>query len=162
MVISYNQFTKVVMQFRTYIGQNHYIENFTPFSAIAGGTLIGLGTALLLLLNGRIAGISGILSRLWSANKEEKAWRAVFIIGLVAGCFFTFTTGTTSPKAPNASTLLIIIGGILVGAGTVLGSGCTSGHGVCGIGQLSRRSIIATCIFMFTAMVTVFVVGAIE
>ena len=136
------------------------MDQFTPVSALLGGGLIGLSVAILLLVNGRIAGISGILSGLVFSDagtqKGERLWRLCFLIGLVLGCALTLPLGSAPPAPPQGSTYLLIIAGLLVGFGTVLGSGCTSGHGVCGIGRLSPRSIVATLTFMGAAMITVF------
>jgi uncharacterized protein len=135
------------------------IENFTPASALIGGMLIGVAASLLLLINGRIAGVSGIAGGLLRADPGERAWRVLFVVGLMAGA------GAYGLIAPwpvsisiDASWPVLIAGGLLVGFGTQLGSGCTSGHGVCGIARLSPRSIVATLVFMLTAAATVFVV----
>ena len=136
------------------------IVNFTPISALIGGALIGSAAVLLFLLNGRIAGVSGIAGRLLDREihnrRDEIAWRGLFLVGLVIGA------GVYSLWMPvtihlNASVGLLTIAGLLVGFGTQLGSGCTSGHGVCGIARLSPRSIVATLVFMASAMITVFV-----
>lgn len=123
------------------------MENFTPVSALIGGALIGLGTLLLLVGLGRIAGISGITSTLLF-QKEDKLWRLAFVLGLVAGPLlttlfykdFSYSTPELSP--------FTLAAGLLVGLGTAWGSGCTSGHGVCGIGRFSPRSLAATLVFM--------------
>jgi len=135
-----------------------------PFSnALLGGILIGLSAFILLFTIGRIAGISGITANLLSrtdknATNDDKSWRVVFVIGLVIGAaLYQFLIGNELPFREPPSTSLLIIAGLLVGFGTHLGSGCTSGHGVCGIGRFSKRSIIATILFMFFAGVTVFV-----
>jgi uncharacterized membrane protein YedE/YeeE len=134
------------------------MENFTPWSALLGGSLIGLATAILLLINGRTAGISGIAASAIALSKGEKLWKWVFLLGLIAGCGLAIQFAVEPPKAPQNSTWVLILGGSLVGFGTVLGNGCTSGHGVCGIGRFSKRSIIATLIFMVSAMLTVAVI----
>ena len=135
------------------------MENFTPVSALAGGALIGLAATLLLWLNGRVAGISGIAGGLLRPEKGEFGWRMAFLGGLVAGpILYGAATGAPAPISVEASTPLLIAGGLLVGFGTRLGGGCTSGHGVCGIGRFSRRSIAATGTFMAAAFVTVFFV----
>ncbi|HEX2134901.1 MAG TPA: YeeE/YedE family protein [Microvirga sp.] len=133
------------------------METFTPVSALLGGILIGLASTLLLWLNGRIAGISGIAGGLLSPAPGEVAWRALFLIGLVlgAGAYGVLRPVTVAIDAPLP---LLIAGGLLVGFGTQLGKGCTSGHGVCGIARLSPRSMIATLVFMISAGVTVYVV----
>lgn len=133
------------------------IDNFTPVSALLGGALIGLAATLLLLVNGRMAGISGIAARLLQPTPGDVAWRLVFLAGLLLGA------GAWSLAAPaairiEASLPVIVAGGLLVGFGTQLGRGCTSGHGVCGIARLSPRSFAATATFMATAMLTVYIV----
>jgi uncharacterized membrane protein YedE/YeeE len=134
------------------------VDNFTPFSALAGGSLIGLAAALLLLLNGRIAGVSGILGGIVGASVREAAWRAAFIAGLVLSPIVYAASGATLPRISiDHSVGALIIAGLLVGFGTRLGSGCTSGHGVCGLARRSRRSLVATAVFMGTAILTVFV-----
>jgi len=133
------------------------IVNFTPVPALIGGALIGLGSVLLLLLSGRIAGISGILGGLLPPTRGDTTWRLAFLAGLVlSGLGFVYL-GDVSAIAIEADTPLLVAAGLLVGVGTRLGSGCTSGHGICGIGRLSPRGIVATCIFLGIGMVTVFV-----
>lgn len=133
------------------------MDNFTPFSALAGGSLIGLAAALLLLINGRIAGVSGILGGIAGARAGEAAWRVAFIGGLVLSPVVYAASGATLPRISiDHSVGTLIIAGLLVGFGTRLGSGCTSGHGVCGLARGSRRSLIATAVFMGTAILTVF------
>jgi uncharacterized membrane protein YedE/YeeE len=134
------------------------VENFTPVSGLIGGLLIGLSTVLLILLNGRIAGISGIVGGLLARNGSEVGWRAVFIVGLLLGAFiYVLATGGALPVNIQASLPVMVIAGLLVGFGTRLGSGCTSGHGISGIARFSKRSIVATLVFMATAIITVFV-----
>lgn len=134
------------------------MENFTPVSGLIGGLLIGLSTVLLILLNGRIAGISGIVGGLLARNGSEVGWRAVFIVGLLLGAFiYVLATGGALPVNIQASLPVMVIAGLLVGFGTRLGSGCTSGHGISGIARFSKRSIVATLVFMATAIITVFV-----
>ncbi len=129
------------------------MENFTPGSALAGGALIGLAASLLLYLNGRIAGISGIVNGASSAPPGDKSWRIAFLAGLVAGGT-VIIYGLPLPFSPRTAfpLPLLIAGGLLVGFGTRLGSGCTSGHGVCGVARLSPRSIIATLTFVVAGM----------
>lgn len=135
------------------------MDKFTPVSALAGGALIGASAALLLVLNGRIAGISGILGGLLKPRREELGWRFAFLAGLLAAPPIYAAAGGAVPSVSiEASIPLLILAGLLVGFGTRLGAGCTSGHGVCGIGRGSPRSLAATGIFMTTAIVTVFVV----
>lgn len=132
------------------------IENFTPVSALVGGALIGAAAVLLLLLNGRIAGVSGIAGRLLQPRRDDTAWRVLFLVGLVVGAAAYGLVAPVSIEITNSWPVLVI-GGLLVGFGTQLGSGCTSGHGVCGIARLSPRSIAATLVFVASAIVTVFV-----
>lgn len=133
------------------------MPNFTPISALVGGLLIGASAALLLLLNGRIAGISGIVAGLVQSDRREIAWRAAFLGGVLLAPFvYVFFGGSLPRVSISSSAGLIVVAGLLVGFGTRLGSGCTSGHGVCGISRGSPRSLVATGIFMITAVVTVF------
>ena len=133
------------------------MENFTPISGLIGGLLIGLATTLMLLLNGRIAGISGIVGGLLTRKGSEVGWRAMFVAGLLLGAFvYMLATGGALPVRIEASLPIVVVAGLLVGFGTRLGSGCTSGHGVSGIARFSKRSIVATSVFMGTGIVTVF------
>lgn len=132
---------------------------FDPPSALLGGALIGLAAVLLMALNGRIAGISGILGGLLSPATGDKAWRLAFIAGLIAVPPLALLLGRRLPAADMPTSWpLIVVAGLLVGFGTRLGSGCTSGHGVCGIARLSVRSLVATAVFMVAAVLTVAVV----
>ena len=132
------------------------MENFTPVSALVGGVLIGTSSALFLVLNGRIAGISGILGGLLHPSRGEIGWRVAFLVGLlIAPLVYQAFGGALPPVSLDAPLGLLVIAGLLVGFGTRLGAGCTSGHGVCGIGRGSPRSIAATLVFMVTAVVTV-------
>jgi uncharacterized membrane protein YedE/YeeE len=124
------------------------VPGFTPLSALAGGALIGASASALLLLNGRVAGISGIFGGLVAPARGDVGWRALFLAGLVAGGLLLAMLAPGLMEAPRAPWLAIAIGGLLVGAGTRLGSGCTSGHGVCGLSRLSGRSLAATLTFM--------------
>ena len=136
------------------------MEDFTPASGLVDGMLIGLSTALLMLLNGRIAGISGIVGGLVARKASEVGWRATFAVGLLLGAVaYVLATGGAFPVRVEASLPVMVAAGLLVGFGTRLGSGCTSGHGVSGIARLSGRSIVATLVFMEAAIVTAFVVG---
>jgi uncharacterized membrane protein YedE/YeeE len=132
------------------------MANFTPLSAAIGGVLIGLSAVLLMLLTGRIAGISGIFGGLLNLRGEDKGWRIAFIAGLILAPIIAGAVGygMAQPKLP-ANWVIIVVAGLLVGFGTRLGGGCTSGHGICGIGRLSMRSIAATIVFMATAVITV-------
>ena len=132
------------------------MANFTPVSAAIGGALIGLSAALLMLLTGRIAGISGIFGGCLGLGINDKGWRTAFITGLILAPLIAGWIGYAmpSPQMP-ASWTAIIAAGLLVGFGTRLGGGCTSGHGICGIARLSARSVTATAIFIFTAIVVV-------
>ena len=134
--------------------------DFTPVSGLIGGLLIGLAVALMLLLNGRIAGVSGIVRGLVNPKTGDTGWRAAFVIGLPLGALaYVLVAGGPTPVDVLASPPAILIGGLLVGFGTRMGSGCTSGHGLCGLALLSRRSLVATAVFFGMAMVTVFLTG---
>ena len=136
------------------------VEDFTPVSGLVGGLLIGLATALMMLFNGRIAGISGIVGGLLARKGSEVGWRAVFIVGLLVGALvYMLATGGALPVNIQASLPTMVVAGLLVGFGTRLGSGCTSGHGVSGIARFSKRSIVATLVFMGVAIVTVYITG---
>jgi uncharacterized protein len=138
-------------------GKETIVENFTPVSGLIGGLLIGLSTVLLILFNGRIAGISGIVGGLLARKGSEIGWRAVFVVGLLLGAFvYMLATGGALPVNIQASLPVMVAAGLLVGFGTRLGSGCTSGHGVSGIARFSKRSIVATLVFFVTAIITVF------
>ena len=132
------------------------MANFTPVSAAIGGALIGLSAVLLMLSTGRIAGVSGIFSGLLNLRSEDKGWRVAFIAGLILAPVIAgwIGYGMAQPKLPSNWTV-IVAAGLLVGFGSRLGGGCTSGHGICGLGRLSPRSITATIVFMVTAIVTV-------
>lgn len=130
---------------------------FTPWASLAGGALIGLAAGMFVLLNGRVAGISGIVGGLLRPTKGDVAWRASFVAGLVGapGAYLLFMT-LPRPQI-DASWGALIVAGLLVGVGTRYGSGCTSGHGVCGLSRLSPRSLVATVAFMAAGFATVFV-----
>lgn len=132
------------------------MANFTPLSAAVGGALIGLSSVLLMLLTGRIAGISGIFGGLLNPRSGEIGWRIAFIAGLILAPLLAglMGHGMQPPQMP-ASWIVIIAAGLLVGFGTRLAGGCTSGHGICGISRFSARSITATVIFMAVAIATV-------
>jgi len=134
------------------------MTEFTPLSATLGGALIGLSALILFLLDGRIAGISGILGNLLAFRSSEVAWRIAFLAGLVsAPALYAALGGHLPPLKVTSSIPLLLASGFLVGFGTRLGSGCTSGHGVCGLARLSPRSIAATLTFMAAGAITVFI-----
>ena len=134
------------------------MDAFTPVSAFVGGLLIGTSAALFLVLNGRIAGVSGILGGLIHPARSEIGWRLSFLAGLfVAPVVYVGLGGTLLPVVLEAPLGVLVLAGLTVGFGTRLGAGCTSGHGVCGIGRGSPRSVAATAAFMTTAILTVFV-----
>ena len=134
-----------------------------PWESLFGGMLLGVSATLLLLLNGKIAGISGVLTGLLVPKKQDYAWRVLFIVGMifggVGGVGGVHYLGAYVPSEYNATVSTLVIAGLLVGIGTRLGNGCTSGHGICGIGRLSVRSMIATATFMIVAAITVFVLN---
>lgn len=134
--------------------------SFTPIASLAGGILIGIAAVLLMMVHGRIAGATGILAGvLLPSGLRDWAWRAAMIAGMIAAPLLVFlTTGSMPTITLPVSTTSLVIGGLVVGVGVTLGSGCTSGHGVCGIARLSPRSIAATLTFMAAAFVTVFLV----
>jgi uncharacterized membrane protein YedE/YeeE len=135
------------------------MTNFTPVSALAGGALIGLAAVLLLWLNGRIAGISGIAGRLWFAPRGDRAWRWLFLLGLLLGAgLWALLSPTPLEPRRGFPVSLLLLAGLLVGYGTSMAGGCTSGHGVCGIARLSARSLAATGVFMLTAIAATYVV----
>ena len=131
------------------------MTSFDPISAALGGLLIGAGALSLMLFSGRIAGISGIFADALDPQRTGRAWRIAFIIGLVAAPLLVAMTGWGVPAPDMPGWAVVIAGGLLVGFGTRLGSGCTSGHGVCGIARLSPRSLAATATFMVTAAIVV-------
>jgi uncharacterized protein len=131
------------------------IVNFTPLSALAGGVVIGLAASLLWLLGGRTAGVSGILGGVVPPLRAGWEWRALFLGGLLAGGVLLQFVAPSRLEIPPRSLPVLAIAGLLVGFGTRLAGGCTSGHGVCGLSRLSRRSLVATVVFMLVAMITV-------
>jgi uncharacterized membrane protein YedE/YeeE len=134
------------------------METFTPLSALVGGAMIGAAAGMLLVLDGRIAGISGIVGGLMRPARGEIVWRLAFIAGLLLAPLAWAAAGGGLPRiVVGAPAWLVVAAGLLVGFGSRLGSGCTSGHGVCGIGRASPRSLIATAVFTATAIATVFV-----
>ena len=135
------------------------MHNLTPLSGLFGGALIGLASALLMLLTGRIAGISGIFGGLLPLHATDRDWRLAFIAGLIAAPLLAALAGAPLPRPMMPTSLVVVaIGGLLVGFGSRMGGGCTSGHGVCGVARVSARSIAATAIFMAVAIVTVAIV----
>ncbi len=133
-------------------------HEFTPWTALAGGALIGLAAAMFVLLNGRIAGISGVIGGLFKPIKGDVAWRALFVGGLVGSPWvYALFTALPQPRI-DASFAALVSAGLLVGVGTRYGSGCTSGHGVCGLARLSPRSLVATVVFMAAGFATVFII----
>lgn len=133
-------------------------QSFTPVSAFTGGMIIGLATALLLLVTGRIAGISGIVGGLIELRKGDLAWRAAFVIGLLFAPWLWRWLGELPSVHVESSHVILVLAGLAVGIGTRYGSGCTSGHGVCGLSRLSPRSIVATISFMVTGMGVVYII----
>jgi uncharacterized membrane protein YedE/YeeE len=131
--------------------------HFTPGMSLLGGVLIGVSSALFILANGRIAGISGILGGLLSRRPADMAWRIAFLLGLVAAPAAIFALTGPLTATIEANTEMLVIAGLLVGIGTRYGAGCTSGHGVCGLSRLSPRSLVATLAFMGAGMAIVFV-----
>jgi uncharacterized membrane protein YedE/YeeE len=139
------------------------VTEFTPLASAFGGVLIGLSAVLLMALNGRIAGVSGIGSSVlppWTErlDNNDLAWRLAFIIGIMmAPLLVQIVSGEAIQQTVSSNISLMVIAGLITGVGSVYGGGCTSGHGVCGMSRLSMRSIIATCTFMATAFMTVFI-----
>ena len=134
------------------------MTHFTPLTALSGGILIGLAALLFLLIQGRVAGISGILAGLLAPATPDTGWRWRFIGGLgVGGALGFWLLGLPAPELSQVSWHWLLVGGLLVGFGAKLCNGCTSGHGICGIGRLSVRSLVATLLFMLAGMVTVFI-----
>ena len=132
--------------------------HFTPWAALAGGVLLGLASALFVLLNGRILGISGIVGGLLRPRAGDMGWRLAFLLGmLVAPGLYWLVVGPTQPRI-DATWEMVVMAGLLVGVGTRYGSGCTSGHGVCGLSRMSPRSLVATLAFMGAGFVTVFLI----
>lgn len=135
------------------------MADFDPIAGLLGGVVIGLAAVFLMLLNGRVAGISGIAAGAFSASRGERSWRLAFLAGLIgAPAIIALLGGSYDlPRMPSNWTL-IVIAGLLVGVGSRMGSGCTSGHGVCGIARLSPRSIVSTVLFMASAVIVVAIV----
>lgn len=133
------------------------VTEFTPWMSLGGGVLIGLAATLLMALHGRIAGVTGIVTGLIPPFASDWAWRAAFISGAVLSPFIFVSLGGTISFVVPVSSSALAIGGLIVGLGVFFGSGCTSGHGICGIARFSPRSIVATSIFMITTFITVYV-----
>jgi len=134
------------------------MTEFTPLASLAGGLLVGLAAVWLMTANGRIAGVSGIVSRLLPPDRDgAAAERLAFVGGLVVAPVIWMAAGGAIIQTVTDSAALLIVAGLLVGFGSTLGGGCTSGHGVCGLSRLSIRSLVATLVFMGTGMATVFV-----
>jgi uncharacterized protein len=134
------------------------MTSFTPVASLLGGALIGLSASLLLTLNGKVAGISSIVGGALRSKAEERGWRVAFLLGLLAAGFVFSRVTPGAIGSPAISLGGLLLAGLLVGAGTELGNGCTSGHGVCGISRFSKRSIVATLAFLGAGMATVYVV----
>ena len=130
---------------------------FTPWSALAGGVLIGIAVAMFVLLNGRIAGISGVVGGLLRPARGDVGWRVAFVVGLIAAPLLYALAAPLPTLHIDAQYGVLVLAGLLVGVGTRVGSGCTSGHGVCGLSRLSLRSLVATLAFMGAGFATVFV-----
>ena len=131
---------------------------FTPWAALAGGVLIGLAAVLLALFNGRVAGISGIVGALLPPRAQGGAWRVAFVVGMLAAPLLYSLFATVPAAESQVNWPVLVVAGLLVGFGTRLGSGCTSGHGVCGLSRMSPRSLVATLAFMGAGFVTVFLI----
>lgn len=135
------------------------MTEFTPWLSLFGGSLIGLAAVLLMAFHGRIAGMTGILSGLVPPFSNDWGWRAAFLAGAVgAPALIVAMTGYTIPFESPTSAPWLVVGGLIVGVGVYFGSGCTSGHGVCGMARVSPRSIVATLTFMVSTAITVFVI----
>ncbi len=130
------------------------------FIALIGGLLIGVSATILMLFNGKIAGISGIIKGIiWSENHSQRFWQIAFIVGIIIGTWISINNlPELTPPKTSASSLAILISGLFVGIGTYLANGCTSGHGVCGSARLSRRSVTATMTFIACGVITVFII----
>ena len=137
------------------------MESFTPISSSLGGLLIGFASAVLLVANGRIAGISGITGGVLRLQRGDTLWRALFVGGLiVGGLLAAFISPSAVVFDIDRSTGALVVAGLLVGIGTQMGNGCTSGHGVCGLSRFSRRSLVAVGTFMGVAALVVWILGA--
>ncbi|MEE4246276.1 MAG: YeeE/YedE family protein [Kangiellaceae bacterium] len=133
------------------------MTTFDPIFALIGGALLGVSALLLMLYNGKTAGCSGIINTLFSFNTNDGQWRFAFVLGMVASPFVATYWNSNLPESIDSSWTTLMVAAFLVGFGTNLGNGCTSGHGICGIGRLSPRSILATIVFMFFGIAVVFI-----
>ena len=131
------------------------MEFVIPWMSLLGGMLLGLSAALLMLFSGKIAGISGAIGGLLNPQKHEASWRAAFLTGMILSILIVEPLGFSLPDVSDQNILIVSIAGILVGFGTRLGNGCTSGHGIIGLGRFSKRSVYATCAFMASAIAVV-------
>lgn len=131
------------------------MEFTIPWMSLFGGMLLGLSAALLMLFSGKIAGISGAIGGLLNPQKHEASWRAAFLTGMILSVLIVEPLGFSLPDVSDQNILIVSIAGILVGFGTRLGNGCTSGHGIIGLGRFSKRSVYATCAFMASAIAVV-------
>jgi uncharacterized membrane protein YedE/YeeE len=140
----------------------HFIDidfsSFTPWSALIGGLILGFAALIFILVNGRITGISGILGGLLSPSQGDVWWRVAFIAGLIMAPSIYHVFAALPPIQVDARYPMLIVAGLIVGIGTRYGSGCTSGHGICGISRLSPRSLVATAAFMVAGFITVFII----
>jgi uncharacterized membrane protein YedE/YeeE len=134
------------------------MTTFTPLHALLGGLLIGLAATLLLWLNGRIAGVTGMLTGLLVQASAPQLWRLLFLLGLAGGAALYTVAGAATPVRQDFSVPLLLVAGLLTGYGTAQANGCTSGHGVCGLARFSLRSLVATVTFLGVALLTTFVV----
>ena len=128
-----------------------------PWQSFFGGMLLGLSAVILMLFIGKTAGISGIINGVIKREKQELGWKIAFLVGMVLSVFILSPLGVMLPTISEPNIGIVLIAGLLVGFGTRLGNGCTSGHGIVGMGRFSKRSIYATCVFMFSAIIVVFI-----
>ncbi|WGV98157.1 YeeE/YedE thiosulfate transporter family protein [Vibrio sp. YMD68] len=128
-----------------------------PWESLFGGMLLGLSAVILMLFSGKVAGISGVVGGLLNPQKHDSSWRAAFVVGLILSAVILAPLGFDLPDVSNNNIALVAVAGVLVGFGTRLANGCTSGHGIVGMGRFSVRSIVATCTFMITAIIVVWV-----
>ncbi len=158
--IQYFESASSSLKIRDYFSQKLvFMEHFTPISALVGGLLIGTAACVLMLFNGRVAGVTGIVKRVWPPVSGDVLWRVAFVIGLIAGAGAYFSiTGEGGASRTHAAPVVLVLAGFLTGWGTSMGNGCTSGHGVCGLARLSKRSIVATACFLITGLITTGVV----